>query len=67
MKNWYLNPTANHLKDIHAGNGQQLLNTQINQLIQEMATFSQQTGLTWGQGIDQRPQDVQNVLAGSWH
>jgi len=40
-----------------------LLNTQVDQLIQAMASFSQQTGLTWDQAIDQRPQDVQAVLA----
>jgi len=32
-----------------------------------MATFTTQTGLTWDQGIDQQPQDVQNILAASWH
>jgi hypothetical protein len=31
-----------------------------------MATFSQQTGLTWDQGIDQQPQQVEAVLAASW-
>ena len=28
-----------------------------------MASFRQQTGLTWDQAIDQRLQDVQNVFA----
>ena len=32
----------------------------MDQLIQAMASFSQQTGLTWGQGIAQQPQQVQN-------
>jgi hypothetical protein len=67
IKNWYTSPTANQIEDVQAGNGQHLLNTQVNQLIQAMATFSQQTGLTWDQAIDQRPQDVQTVLAASWH
>jgi hypothetical protein len=31
-----------------------------------MATFSQQTGLTWVQLIDQQPQQVQAILAASW-
>jgi len=51
---------------IQAANGQQLLNTQVAQLIQAMATFSAQTWLTWDQAIDQQPQDVQNILAASW-
>ncbi|MGH7304426.1 MAG: hypothetical protein ACRELZ_14110 [Candidatus Rokuibacteriota bacterium] len=41
-------------------------NTQVAQLIQAMATFTAQTGLTWDQAIDQQPQDVQNILAASW-
>jgi hypothetical protein len=36
-------------------------------LIQAMASFSQQSGLSWDQAIDQRPQQVQAVLAASWH
>ena len=66
IQNWYTSPTANQIETIQAGNGQQLLNTQVDQLIQAMASFTQQTGLTWDQAIDQRPQDVQAVLAGSW-
>ena len=67
IKNWYASAPTNQIEDVQAGNGQHLLNTQVNQLIQAMASFSQQTGLTWDQAIDQRPQDVQNVLAASWH
>jgi hypothetical protein len=43
-----------------------LLSTQVDQLIQAMAGFTQQTGLTWDQAIDQQPQEVQAVLAASW-
>ena len=53
-------------RDDQAGNGQTLLSTQVDQLIQAMAGFTQQTGLTWDQAIDQRPQEVQAVLAASW-
>jgi len=67
VKNWYTSPPTNQIEDLQAGNGQHLSNTQVNQLLQAMASFSQQTGLTWDQAIDQRPQDVQTVLAGSWH
>ncbi len=57
----------NQLEDLQAGNGQHLINTQVDQLIQAMASFSQQSGLSWDQAIDQRPQEVQAVLAASWH
>lgn len=63
---WYSAGAMNHIETIQAGNGELLLSTQVNQLIQAMASFSQQSGLTWDQAIDQRPQDVQAVLAASW-
>jgi hypothetical protein len=31
-----------------------------------MAGFSQQTGLTWDQAIDQQPAQVESILAASW-
>ena len=65
MQNWYLG-TTNQVETIQAGNGQVLLNTQVDQLIQAMAGLTAQTGLTWDQAIDQRPQEVQTVLAASW-
>ena len=65
VQNWYGN-TANRIETIQAGNGDTLLNTQVDQLIQAMAGFTAQTGLTWDQAIDQRPQEVQAVLAASW-
>ena len=65
VQNWYLG-TNNRIETIQAGNGQTLLSTQVDQLIQAMAGFTQQTGLTWDQAIDQQPQDVQTVLAASW-
>jgi len=65
VQNWYTS-SVNRTETIQAGNGQTLLSTQVDQLIQAMASFTQQTGLTWDQAIDQRPQDVQTVLAASW-
>ena len=65
IQNWYSGAT-NQAETIQAGNGQTLLSTQVDQLIQAMAGFTAQTGLTWDQAIDQRPQDVQTVLAASW-
>jgi len=66
VQNWYVG-TTNRTETIQTGNGQTLLSTQVDQLIQAMAGFSQQSGLTWDQAIDQRPQEVQTVLAASWH
>jgi hypothetical protein len=66
IQNWY-NGTANQTEVIQAGDGEGLLNTQVDQLIQAMAQFSADTGLTWDQAIDQRPQDVQTILAANWN
>ncbi|HJU05429.1 MAG TPA: calcium-binding protein, partial [Nitrospiraceae bacterium] len=65
ISNWY-GGAANQTEVIQAGNGQQLVNTQVEQLIQAMASFSADSGLTWEQALAQRPQDVQMVLAASW-
>jgi Ca2+-binding RTX toxin-like protein len=66
IQNWYTSPTTNQVEDVQAGNGQHLVNTQVDQLIQAMASFTQQTGLSWDQAIDQQPQAVQTILAASW-
>lgn len=58
-RNWY-GAATNLTEMIQASNGQTLLSTQVEQLIQAMSSFSQQSGLTWYQPIDQQPQ------AASW-
>ncbi|MEW6248539.1 MAG: calcium-binding protein [Nitrospirota bacterium] len=65
IQNWYTG-SSYQIETIRAGNGQQLLNTQVEQLLQAMAGFSAQTGLTWEEAIAQRPEDVQAILAANW-
>ena len=67
IQNWYTNPTAGQVETIQAGSGEVLLNTQVDQLIQAMATFTQQSGLTWDQAIEQQPGQVQTIIAANWH
>ena len=43
--------TPNRTETIQAGNDQNLLSTQVDQLIQAMAAFTHQSGLTWDQAI----------------
>jgi Ca2+-binding RTX toxin-like protein len=66
VQNWYSTPTTAQVETIQAGNGQTLLSTDVEQLIQAMAQFTTDTGLSWDQGIDQQPAQVQTVLAASW-
>jgi Ca2+-binding RTX toxin-like protein len=65
VQSWY-SGTAYQTEVIQAGDGSRLLSNQVDQLIQAMASYTASTGLTWDQAIDQRPQEVQAVLAGYW-
>ncbi len=64
-QSWYLGTTY-QTEIIQAGDGSRLLSTQVDLLIQAMASYTATTGLTWDQAIDQRPQEVETVLAGYW-
>ncbi len=65
VQSWY-SGTAYQTEVIQTGDGSRLLSNQVDQLIQAMASYTTSTGLTWDQAIDQRPQEVQAVLAGYW-
>jgi len=65
VRDWYLG--ADHqVETIQAGDGRRLLSSQVQLLVQDMASFGTSTGLTWDQAIDQRPGDVELILAGRW-
>jgi Ca2+-binding RTX toxin-like protein len=65
VQGWYAD-RDNRVDEFVAGNGQSLEDSKVNQLIQAMAGFTSQTGLTWEEAIAQRPEDVQQILAASW-
>ncbi|MEW6544389.1 MAG: calcium-binding protein [Nitrospirota bacterium] len=65
IQNWY-GDSADQIETIQAGDGSLLLNDQVSQLIQAMAQFTISNGMTWAQAIQQRPNDVQAILAASW-
>ena len=63
---WFSAPATAQVETIQAGNGQTLLSTQVDGLIQAMAQFSaNHNGLTWDQGIVAKPEEVQEVLTAS--
>jgi hypothetical protein len=68
VQNWFVG-TANRTETIQAGDGQVLLSTQVDQLIQAMAGagFSGQNG-TWDAALNDPGQvpAVQNILAANW-
>ena len=65
IQNWY-SASAYQTEVFKASDGAQMLNTQVDLLIQAMAALSTNTGLTWSQLIQQKPNDVQGVLAQYW-
>ncbi|MDH5640949.1 MAG: putative Ig domain-containing protein, partial [Nitrospira sp.] len=71
IKDWYTSPTTNQVETILAGNGQDLLNTEVDQLIQAMAQFTTNTGLSWdaaaaGGGTAQQQAEFQAIIANGW-
>ena len=66
VQSWYTG-SAYQTELITAADGRHLQNTQVAQLIQAMATFVTDNGLAnWDQAIQNRPQDVQGILAQYW-
>jgi Ca2+-binding RTX toxin-like protein len=70
IQDWYTS-SSNQVETIQAGNGQVLLNTQVDQLIQAMAQFTTDTGLSWdaasgGGGTAQQQAQFQAILAANW-
>jgi Ca2+-binding RTX toxin-like protein len=65
VQSWCNGP-AYQTEVIQAGDGSMLLSNQVDLLIQAMASYTASTGLTWDQAIDQRPQEVETLLAGYW-
>ncbi|HCF50217.1 MAG TPA: hypothetical protein DER60_08040, partial [Syntrophomonas sp.] len=62
VQNWYTNANAK-LDSLETLGGCQLVSSQVDQLIQAMATFTTQTGLTWEQAAQQNNQQYTELLA----
>jgi hypothetical protein len=59
--------SANQVEVFEAGEGSQLLSSQVGLLIQAMADLStQNSGMSWTELIQNKPSDVQQVLAQYW-
>ncbi len=65
IQDWYAAPAA-RIEEFKASNGGELERRQVDRLIQAMATFSADSGMNWGQAIQDKPQDVQHILAQYW-
>ena len=59
--------SANQVEVFEAGDGSSLLSSQVSLLIQAMADLStQNAGMNWTELIQNRPADVQQILAQNW-
>jgi Ca2+-binding RTX toxin-like protein len=67
IQNWYAG-AASQIETIQAANGEVLLSTQVERLIQAMATFSATSGASWDQALDNPGllPAVQNIIAANW-
>ncbi|MBI5587048.1 MAG: hypothetical protein HY889_01625 [Deltaproteobacteria bacterium] len=65
VQNWY-SGIDNQTEIFKAADGSQLLSTQVDQLVQAMASFCSSNGISWEQAIQTNPQDVQQILAQNW-
>ena len=65
INSWY-SGNAYQVEEFKATDGSVLTNANVEQLIQAMASFTQQNGMSWNQAIHDKPQDVQNTLSQFW-
>ena len=63
VSGWY---QGNQVESFTTGNGETLVNSQVDLLVEAMAGFSAESGLSWDEALTQRPADVEAVLAQSW-
>jgi hypothetical protein len=67
VQNWYTS-SSNRTATIQAANGEVLLSTQVDRLVQAMATFTATSGVSWDQALDNPAlvPAVQNIIAANW-
>ena len=65
IQNWF-GGASNQVETIQTDKGRTLLSSQVNQLIDAMAGFSSNNGMTWDQGTTAKPEEVAAVVAASW-
>ncbi|PYG88397.1 Ca2+-binding RTX toxin-like protein [Ruminiclostridium sufflavum DSM 19573] len=65
INSWY-SGSASQIEQFKASDGSILSNSRIEQLIQAMAAFTAENGMSWNQAIEERPEEVQNILTQFW-
>ncbi|MFZ5968587.1 MAG: calcium-binding protein, partial [Bacillota bacterium] len=65
INSWY-SGSEYQIEELISADGSVLLNTQVEQLIQSMASFAQQNGVSWEVARQERTEDVQSLLSQFW-
>ncbi|MDO5343753.1 MAG: calcium-binding protein, partial [Candidatus Saccharibacteria bacterium] len=65
VSDWYYN-NRNKIEVFTDANGRTMAHTQVESLIQAMASFRRDTGLSWEQGLSERPDQVRSIVQEYW-
>jgi hypothetical protein len=65
VSNWYRG-SSYQIEELETSNGSVLSGTQVGQLIQAMATFTKDEGISWSDVIQEKPEEVRDVLSQFW-
>ena len=65
VKNWYSSDSYK-IEEFHGEEKSMITSRQIDLLIQAMASFSQEKGISWSKAIEERPTEVEAVVQNFW-
>ncbi|MBS7526344.1 hypothetical protein KHM83_06615 [Fusibacter paucivorans] len=65
IDNWF-DGEAYQVDTIIASNNNVMYNENVSQLIQAMAAYSSENGISWQQALEENPEEVQNILTSYW-
>lgn len=65
FEEWY-DDDDSRIREFQTDSGAELDARKVDLLVQAMAAFSEQSGLSWEQGVQERPEEVNQILAVHW-
>ena len=65
IDSWY-NGDAYKIENVKSTDGNVITHTQIESLIQAMASFQNDTGMTWEQALSEQPSQVRSIVQEYW-
>ena len=65
LNNWY-SGNSYHVENIQSGNGYSLSHTQVDLLIQSMASFESESGMSWGEAVAEDHENANALISQIW-